>query len=110
MITIYNNIKEGKKDPTGFGRDQLLDVLKGFVVPFLIIGGVILVLFGLLGYSSMLGIGPFGFFKVVFVLGLIVFLAWLFVLKIIFSSLKSILNKAKNHVDTRVFHHDVTPK
>lgn len=110
MITIYKNIKEGKQDPTGFGRDQLLDIIKGFIIPFLIIGFIILILFGLLGYSDLLGVGPFGFFKFVFIIGLIVFLAWLFVIKIIFSSLKSILNKAKSRVDAHVFHHDITPK
>lgn len=110
MITIYKNVKEGRKDPAGFGRDQLIDTIKGFVIPFVIIGGLILVLFGLLGFSGVLGVGPFGFFKVIFVLGLLVFLVWLFILRIIFSSLKNVLNKAKDRVDARVFHHDVTPK
>lgn len=108
-IAIYKNIKEGRKDPTGFGRDQLVDLVKGVIIPFLIIGGLVLVLFGLLGFSPWLG-GPFGFFKVIFVLGLLVFLIWLFILKIMFSSMKRFLNKVKSRVDEKVFHHDVTPK
>jgi len=110
MITIYKNVKEGKKDPTGFGRDQLLDITKGFVVPFVVVGSLVLLLFGFLGFTDILGVGPFGFFKIIFILGLVVFLVWLFILKIIFSSLKTMLNKAKDRVDNHTFHHDVTPQ
>jgi pilus assembly protein TadC len=110
VISIYKNVKEGRKDPTGFGRDQLVDMVKGFVVPFIVVGILILTLFALIGFSNILGIGPFGFFRVIFVLGLLVFVGWLFVLRIVFSSLKKVLNKAKDRVDSQVFHHDVTPK
>lgn len=109
VIQLYKNVKEGMADPTGFGRGQLLDIVKAFFIPFFIIGILALVLFALLGFGDALSIGPYGFFRVVFWIGLFVFLIWAFFAWFVFLIAKKFLNKAKKKVDDH-FSHDVTPR
>lgn len=100
-----------KKDPTGFGKNQLLDFVKGIVFPFLFMGAGILVLFGILGVTDWFSVGPFGFFKFLFIVGLIFYIFWVFVLYYLYKYLKKLVDKTKNIVDQNVnFDHDVTPE
>lgn len=108
VIQLYKNVQEGTADPTGFGRDQLMDIVKGIFIPFVVVGALVLVLFGLLGFSDVLSVGPFGFFRVVFWLGLIVFWAWVFISWVVITLAKKILGRLKNVADTKMSR-DVTP-
>lgn len=108
VIQLYKNVQEGTADPTGFGRDQLMDIVKGFFIPFLVIGFLMLVLFALLGFTEVLGVGPFGFFRVVFWLGLVAFSLWVLISWVVISIAKRFLGRAKKVVDDR-FTHDITP-
>ncbi len=101
IIKTYRDVKSGVKDPTGFGKDALLEIIK---IPLLVftVGGVLaLVLFFILGWTDLLS-GPFGFFKFVFWFLFIPF----FILEIVFwkiySKAKALVQKAKNRVDERM--------
>jgi ABC-type tungstate transport system substrate-binding protein len=109
VIRVYKNVQNGTSDPTGFGCDQLMDMVKGFFIPFLIIGLLVLVLFALLGFSGILGIGPLGFFRVVFWLGLVVFSSWSLISWVVISIARNFLTKMKKVTDDTLYR-DVTPQ
>lgn len=109
VIQLYKNVQEGTADPTGFGRDQLMDIVKGFFIPFIVIGACVLVLFALVGFTDVFGFGPFGFFRVIFWLGLVAFSLWVLISWVVISIAKRFLGRAKKIVDD-TFVHDITPK
>lgn len=109
VIQLYKNVKEGTADPTGFGRDQLLDIVKGFFIPFIVVGVLIVTLFGLLGFSDVLSVGPYGFFRILFWIGLLVFLGWVFLSWVVLSLAKRFLGHAKKFTDEKIIR-DVTPE
>jgi uncharacterized membrane protein len=104
---IYRGLKA---DPTGFGKDEALGLIRGIIIPFMILGAILIILFGIVGYSDWLLIGPFGFFRFLFIVGLILYLIFTAILYTILKSIKKVLDKAKTRVDASMnFDHDVTP-
>lgn len=68
LFRIRKNVKDIRNDAGGFAGDQVVDVVTGILaIPLLLSVGA-LVLFFILGYTALLG-GPFGFFKILFVVG-----------------------------------------
>lgn len=69
LFKIRKNIKEAKKNPGNFVGDQVSDIAVGIVIIPALIIFLGLVLFFLLGFTTLLG-GQFWFFKILFVLGI----------------------------------------
>ncbi len=109
FVKIYKNVKEGTKNPTGFAHDEALGLLRGAIVPVTAIGAVAVVIFFLLGFSEF-WFGPSGFFKVVSIICSIAWFMWFVITQIVLMVAKNILKKAKQHIDAKVFEHDVTPR
>ncbi|MEZ4103544.1 MAG: hypothetical protein R3B55_03285 [Candidatus Paceibacterota bacterium] len=109
ILKTYKDVKKGTADPTGFGQDILLGVLKAPIIIFTVSGILGLAVFFVLGWTDFLS-GPFGFFRVVFWILFIPF----FFLEILFwklySKAKSLIQKAKNRVDEEVNTIKVEPK
>lgn len=101
IIKTYKDVKNGVKDPTGFGQDALLEMIKIPLVIFTVGGILALALFFALGWTETLG-GPFGFFKFVFWFLAIPFVVLEIVFWKIYSKAKSLIQKAKNRVDEEV--------
>ena len=108
VFQIYNNVKNGVKNPTGFAHDEALGLLKGAIVPFTAIGAILVILFFLLGYSSF-WFGPSGFFKVFSVISLIVWIIWFIITRILLMFARQILRHAKQKVDINIYK-DITPR
>lgn len=70
VFKTYSDVKKGIKNPTAFGQDMALDVLKGPLVVFTFLTGVFFAALFIVGFTGLLG-GPYVFFKVVFWLFLI---------------------------------------
>lgn len=101
IIKTYKDVKNGVKDPSGFGQDTLLEIIKIPLVIFTIGGTLALALFFVLGFTSLLS-GPFGFFKFVFWFLAIFFVILEVVFWKLYSKAKSLIQKAKNRVDEEI--------
>jgi len=97
----YKDVKNGVANPTGFGQDALLEVVKIPLVLFTVGGVLALALFFILGWTEVLS-GPFGFFRFLFFFLLIPFGVLQLVFWKLFSSFKKLVQKAKNRVDDEV--------
>ncbi len=109
LIKTYREVKNGVKDPTGFGKDALLETIK---IPLLVftVGGILaLALFFILGWTELLS-GPFGFFKFLFWFLAIPFVILEIIFWKLFSSFKRLVQRAKNRVDESVNAIDVEVK
>lgn len=100
-IKTYKDLRDGTKDPTGFGRDLALDVIKAPLVLFSIIGLVGVAFFFILGFTELI-LPSLGFFKFVFFISFFVFLIVEVVTWTMFLKIKKLLEKAKKSVDARV--------
>ena len=109
IIKTYKDVKNGVKDPTGFGQDALLEMIKIPLVIFTVGGILALGLFFVLGWTEILG-GPFGFFKFVFWFLAIPFVILEIVFWKIYSKAKALIQKAKNRVDQEINTIRVEPK
>lgn len=101
IIKTYKDVKKGVNDPTGFGQDFALDVLKAPLILFTFAGLFGLALFFILGWTELLS-GPFGFFRFVFFLLLLPFTILEIVFWSLFNKLKKVIQKVKNRVDERM--------
>ena len=109
ILKTYKDVKKGTADPTGFGRDLALDVLKVPLMIFTISGIFALVVLFLLGWTEVLS-GPFGFFRFVFFLLLIPFGILQLIFWKLFNKAKKLLKQAKKKVDERMNTIDVEVK
>lgn len=109
VFTIYKGIKKGTKDPSGFAQEEAFELLRSLIMPLTVIGAIFVVLFFLLGYSSF-WFGPSGFFKVMSIITSVAWLGWFLITRVLLMFAKRMLRHAKQKVDSKIFHHDVTPK
>lgn len=65
---MRKTVREVRDDTGGFVADEVVGLLKGFLIIPVVIVGIALALFFILGFTTLLG-GPMGFFKVLFILG-----------------------------------------
>ncbi len=67
VFKIQKLIREGKENPSKLAGEETGDIIKGiFILPLILVGTSALVSF-LLGYTTVIfGLGPFGFFKFLF--------------------------------------------
>ncbi len=108
VFKLYKNIQEGTKNPTGFARDEAFDMLRSAVLLPTVVGALLVILFFILGYSSF-WFGPSGFFKVMSIIASVAWIGWFFITRIILAFAKQVLHRAKQKVDSEIYH-DVTPK
>lgn len=101
IFKTYKDIKNGVADPTGFGQDALLEVLKTPLIIFTIIGFLVLGLFYILGFTELI-FSSLGFFKFLFWVSLIPFLILELVLWLLYSVIKKMVGKIKNRVDREI--------
>ncbi len=109
IIKKYKDIKNGAKDPAGFGQGVALDFVKIPLTIFTITGVVSLGLLFLLGFTEVLT-GPFSFFRFLFWFLLVPFVLLEVFFWSLFRKFKKLIQKAKNRVDERVNTIDVEVK
>lgn len=90
----YRDIKSGIANPTDFGKEALLGIVKTPLLIFTVAGFVVLALFFILGWTELLT-KPLGFFRVVFVLVLIPFSILQIIIWRLFKGLKRVIGKSK---------------
>ncbi len=104
IISLYTKTKQGVRDPEGFAVDEIHDAFFGFfLIPGLILLAVVIIL-GLLGYSSLItepssiAVGFFWLFTVV-LLGygmLVVLLRRL--LDVVIRNCQRVVHEIKNEI------------
>ena len=68
LFRIRKTVREVQKDAGGFAGDEVVGLFAGLLmIPVLLVLGA-LILFFLLGFTTLIG-GPFGLFKVLFIVG-----------------------------------------
>lgn len=87
IFKTYKDVKNGVKDPMGFGEGMLLESVRAPLILFTIVGGAILILFFLVGFTSVL-IGPFGFFRFLLFFFLVPFVFAQFIFWKMYAGLK----------------------
>jgi len=97
----YRDVKNGVANPTRFGQNAILEVVKIPLVIFTVGGVLAFALFFILGWTEVLS-GPFGFFRFLFWFLLIPFVILQIVFWKIFSSFKKLVKRAKNRMDEEV--------
>jgi hypothetical protein len=97
----YRDVKNGVANPTGFGQDAILEVVKIPLIIFTVGGVLALALFFILGWTELLS-GPFGFFRFLFWFLLIPFTVLQIFFWKLFSGFKKLVQRAKNRVDEEV--------
>jgi O-antigen/teichoic acid export membrane protein len=108
IFKTISDVRKGVKDPTSFGEELAIDVVKGPILVFTIIGVLFLLLMFMLGYTEVFG-HPYGFFKVVFWLLAIPFFIIDLTLWSVFRAYKALVKSAKKKVDdSKII--DVTPQ
>lgn len=101
IFKTYKDIKNGVADPTGFGQDALLEVLKVPLILFTIIGVLVLGLFYILGFTEIV-LSSLGFFKFLFWISLIPFLILELLLWLFYKAISGMIGKVKNRVDKEI--------
>jgi amino acid permease len=97
----YRDVKRGALNPTGFGQDAVLKMVKIPLIIFTIGGVLALALFFILGWTDLLS-GPFGFFRFLFWFLLIPFTILQILFWKLFRRFKRMVQRAKNRVDEEV--------
>lgn len=96
FLKVKKAIKEARQNPGGFAGGEVVDVLLGLLWIPIILALAVLVLFFLLGFTTVLG-GPFGLFKVLFILAVIIALV---LFSIIRPIIRLVRRGTKRAVDT----------
>jgi hypothetical protein len=109
IFKTYKDIKSGVKDPTGFGQEALLEVIKAPLILFTILGILALGLFFILGFTEII-FSSLGFFRFLFWISLVLFLIFQIVIWSIYKSVKRIVERVKNRVDDEINTIKVEPK
>lgn len=98
LLRIRKDAREIKENPGSFAGGEAVTVALGFLVVPIIIGLLGIVLFFLLGFTSVIG-GPFGFFKILFIISIVVAIG---VFKIIKASFRFIRKSTRRVVDSGI--------
>ncbi|MEK7586034.1 MAG: hypothetical protein AAB477_02280 [Patescibacteria group bacterium] len=109
ILHIRSAIKEAKEDPGNFAGSQARDVIFGIILIPLIIVLLGLTFLFFLAYTKFLG-GPYLFFKIVFIIGLIVSFTFGSIVYKLTSVLRRTTKKVVNKTIENVSNVDVTDK
>lgn len=109
IFKTYKDVKNGVKDPTGFGQDALLEIIKAPLILFTILGGIFIVLFFVLGFTEII-LNSLGFFRFLFWFSLVPFLILELIFWSLYGNVKKMVGNVKSRVDEEINTIKVEPK
>lgn len=99
IFKIYRDVKKGIASPTGFGKELALDVIKGPLVLVTFLGGLVLALVFIAGFTGLFG-GPYLVGRIFFFVGLVPFFLFELIAWTVYRKIERLLESARKRAAT----------